>query len=105
MRGRLASAGKAQAAYVLLAVVHIPQDDYSVRADTAFSVRALGRIGMPEREDCKRYLEFVADDLRARKEGQRKGDVTRFSIAGLDFIVKTSNIPTVPTTVHYSARL
>jgi len=84
-RGKLASEGKAQGTYVLLSAVHIPQDTYPLKADSSFMVLALGRTATTAPDDCKRYLELVANDLRSRKEGQQKGDVTQFSIAGHDF--------------------
>jgi TonB family protein len=74
-----------EGSYVLLSAVHIPADTNPLRADSSFAVLAVGGTGAPAPDQCKRYLEAVADELHLRKEGQRKGDVTQFTIAGHDF--------------------
>jgi TonB family protein len=71
--------------YVLLAAVHIPQDTDPLRADSSFTVLALADTHAPASDECRRYLEMVANDLHSRKEGQQKGDLTQFTIAGHDF--------------------
>ena len=84
-RGKLDSDGKDAGTYVLLAAVHIPQDTDPLKADSSFTVLALGGTHAPAPDECKGYLGLVADDLHSRKEGQQKGDVTQFTIAGHDF--------------------
>lgn len=85
MRAKLSAEGKIQAGYLLLAAVHIPQDAEPLRAESSFVVLALQRSGTPARDDCKKYLEGIADELRDRKEGEKKGEVTQFSVAGHEF--------------------
>lgn len=85
MRSKLAAEGNAQGTYVLLAAVHIPQDTSPLKADSSFTVLALGGTGTPGPDDCRHDLESVASDLRSRKEGQQKGDVAQFSVSGFDF--------------------
>lgn len=82
-RTRLASENKGT--YVLLSAVHIPQDTDPLRADSSFTVLALGRSDTLAPDECKRYLEVAGQELRSRKEGQPKGDVSQFTIAGHDF--------------------
>ena len=85
MRGKMASEGNAQGTYVLLAAVHIPQDAEPSRADSEFTVFAVNRSGAPLPDECKHYMDAVADDLHSRKEGQQKGGVRQFTLAGHDF--------------------
>lgn len=85
VRAQLASEGKTRDTYVLLAAIHIPQDTDPLKADSSFMVLALGGGSTPAPDDCKHALEVVANELRARKEGQQKGELTQFSIAGHDF--------------------
>ncbi len=84
MRSKSASEGNAQGAAVLLAAVHIPQDTDPLKADSSFTVLAVNRSGTPP-QDCQHYLEALANDVQSRKEGQQKGDVSQFTIAGHDF--------------------
>lgn len=69
-----------------MSALYIPQDTDSVRADSSFTVFALRRPNAPSPDDCRRYLEVQGTELLSQKEGQRKGDVTQFSIAGHDFV-------------------
>jgi TonB family protein len=87
LRARRASSGNGntQGIYILLAVVHIPQDTEPLRADSEFTVLAVNRSGTPSPNECKQYLESVASDLHSRKEGQQKGDVSQLTFAGHDF--------------------
>jgi TonB family protein len=85
MRSKLASEGKADGKYVLLSAVHIPQDTDPLKADSSFTVYALSGTGVPAPDECKHYLELVAENLRTQKEGQQKGDVIQIAIAGHNF--------------------
>jgi TonB family protein len=85
MRNQLLAQGNSKSGSVLLAAIHIPQDDDYLRADTSFTVLAMGGDRTYKPEDCKSELESVANELHSRKEGQQKGDLTQFGIAGHDF--------------------
>jgi TonB family protein len=84
IRSKAAGEGNLQGAAVLLAAVHIPQDKDPLKADSSFTVLAVNRSGTPP-QDCQQYLEALANDVQARKEGQQKGDPSQFTIAGHDF--------------------
>jgi TonB family protein len=56
-----------------------------LRADSSLTVLATNRSGTPSIQDCKHYLEVVATNLHSRKDGQQKGDVSQFTVAGHDF--------------------
>jgi TonB family protein len=84
MRSKLAAEGDAQGFSVLLAAVHIPQDTDPLKADSSFTVLAVNRSGPPP-QDCQHYLEALVKDVQSRKEGQQKGDVSQFAIAGHAF--------------------
>jgi TonB family protein len=85
MRGKMASEGNTRGTYLLLAAVHIPQDTEPLRADSSFIVLAVNRSGAPSPDECKQYLQAIANDLHSRKEGQQKGDLSQLMIAGHDF--------------------
>ncbi len=85
MRSKIASEGESKGTYLLLAAVHIPQDTEPLRADSEFTVLAVDRSGVPLPDECKQYMDAVANDLHSRKEGQQKGGVSQFTLAGHDF--------------------
>jgi len=85
MRDRVAAEADSQDTYVIMAAVYIPPEQSTVAADSSFTVLAIDGTGKPASEECTAYLKLTADDLWARKEGQQKGDVTKFTIAGHDF--------------------
>ena len=70
---------------ILLSAVHIPQDSAPLRADSSLTVLAVGGRSVLAADECRRFLEAVANDLRSRKEGQQKGEVTQFTVASRDF--------------------
>jgi TonB family protein len=85
MRKRMAADGSAHGTYVLLSALRIPQNAVFRRADSEFTVLAVIRSATPSPNECKQYLEAVANDLNSSKEGRQKGDVSQFAIAGHDF--------------------
>jgi TonB family protein len=84
MRSKLASEGASTGTYVLLAAIHIPQDSDPLRADSSFTVLAVTRAAASS-QDCKQYLELVANSAESQKAGKQKGEMTQFTIAGHDF--------------------
>ena len=81
MRKKLASDSVPQSTYVLLAAVYVPQSASLLDVDSSFTLFALGQPN----PDCRRYLEAAAADLQSHKEGQQKGDISQFKLAGRDF--------------------
>ena len=84
VRSKIAAERNRRGTYVLLAAVHIPQTHASLRADSSFNVLAVSRPGA-SLQDCKQSLEAMASELESQKEGQQKGDLRQFTIAGHDF--------------------
>ena len=95
----------AEGTSVLLSAIHIPQDSEPLRADSSLTVLAVGGRHAPAADECKRFLESVANDVRSRKEGQQKGEVTQFTIAGHDFYRGDFEYRHGPTTGLCSAHL
>lgn len=85
VRSKIATERNRQGTYVLLAAVHIPHTHESLRADSSFNVLAMRRPGTASLQECKQSLAAMASELQSRKEGEQKGDLTQFTIAGHDF--------------------
>lgn len=85
MRKRFSAANHSPGTYVLLTEVHIPQDNTELRADSSFTVFAINRYSSKDTEDCKLYLDAIANSVHNEKAGKQKGAVSRFSFAGHDF--------------------
>jgi TonB family protein len=85
VRSKIAAERNRQGTYVLLAALHIPQTHETLRADSSFNVLAMHRPGTASLQECKQSLEAMASELQSRKEGEQKGDLTQFTIAGHDF--------------------
>ena len=85
VRSKIAAERNRQGTYVLLAALHIPQTHETLRADSSFNVLAMHRPGTASLQECKQSLAAMASELQSRKEGEQKGDLTQFTIAGHDF--------------------
>ena len=85
IRNRLASGKQSQAANLLLAAVHIPQDVTDLRADSSFMVMAVTRSAHANTENCRQYLDTLATSLRASKGAKRKSEVSEYTVAGHEF--------------------
>jgi len=85
IRSRLASRNQPEAADLLIAAVHIPQDLSELRADSSFIVLAMSRSAKDNTENCQQYLDTLATSLRARKSAIRKGEVSEYTVAGHEF--------------------
>ncbi|MBZ5663811.1 MAG: energy transducer TonB [Acidobacteriia bacterium] len=84
IRSKTAAEENPHGTYVLLAAIHLPQDSDPSRADTSLIIKAAYRPSAPP-QDCADYLQAVAASLRSQKEGESRGDVTQFTVAGHDF--------------------
>jgi len=83
-RKKLSSEGQPSGTYVLLAAVHIPQTAPRSKDFSSFVVLALDRSAVAT-TNCQQYLQSVAANLNSSKEGQQKGEVSQFTVAGHDF--------------------
>jgi TonB family protein len=72
-------------AYVLLTEVHIPQDNIEPRADSTFTVFAARRSSKLATDSCNQYLDALAAQIQAAKQGKLKGKVSQFTFATHDF--------------------
>jgi TonB family protein len=84
MRSKAAADGKAAGPSVLLAAVHIPVDSEPLRADSSFTVFALPMKAMSA-GNCTEYLEGLTTSIQSQKQGEPKGDLSQFTVAGHDF--------------------
>jgi TonB family protein len=84
LRKRYAS-GKVVGAWILLAEVHIPQDNTELRADAFFTLVAVRRPQESSSDACKHSLDLLATNLQSNKEGKQKGETNQYAIAGRDF--------------------
>ena len=85
VRNEFASEKQSHATYVLLAAVHIPQDVTELRADSSFTVQAVGRSTNTATENCRQYLDTLASVVLASQSAKKKGEVSEYTIAGHEF--------------------
>jgi TonB family protein len=85
MRSRVSAEQSSLPTYVLLSAVHIPQDTDPLRADSSFTVLAVNVSSGSSSTPCKEYLQSLAASMQAQKEGEQKGAVSQFTVAGHDF--------------------
>ena len=84
MRAKVAADGKAAGPSVLLAAVHIPVDSEPLRADSSFTVFALP-LKATSAGNCTEYLNGLTTSIQSQKQGEPKGSLSQFTVAGHDF--------------------
>ena len=81
----LESEKDSQAANLILAAVHIPQDVTELRADPSLIVLAVRQSASVNTETCNQYLNMQTAALRRSKAAKQKEEITTFTVAGHEF--------------------
>ena len=85
LRKRNVSEAHGPGSEILLAEVHIPQDNSELRADASFTVLAINRSPQSFSDNCRQFLDALANSIQISKQGKQKGELSQFTIAGRDF--------------------